>query len=63
MKFETYLNSNSPIICNIPHSSINIPDIFESDFYIEFFSVTDHNFGISEIKGFILKISYEDMDD
>lgn len=38
-------------------------DIFESDFCTEFFSVTDHNFGISEIKEFILKISYESMDD
>ena len=37
-------------------------EIFESDFYTESFGITDHNFGISKVKEFILTL-YESMDD
>jgi N-formylglutamate amidohydrolase len=34
MYFEVSQNENSPIICNVPHSGVTIPEEFKSDFVL-----------------------------
>lgn len=49
MYFEVSKNTNSPVVCNIPHSSTKVPSEFQDDYALSFEEVRQEAFSMADL--------------